>query len=508
MTPARHRDEFVEIGCEFVQDDSSTARLFFGANAIQPGIVMMRIRPVDIDVQDSDPFQHDCLSRKEFASAISSIIKNTDGSAVLSIEGEWGSGKSTFLRMWTSSLKSGDKVQVITFNAWETDYAEDPLIAIIGELESQLEDRENKSVLIKKLQTHAGMLARRAVPALLKSLTYGMLDLNEHIERSAADVTEKFASDLINKYSEQQNALNDFRDALGGIANSEQKLVIVIDELDRCRPTYAVEMLERIKHLFTVDGIIFIIAMDRKQLGSSIKCLYGNEMNVDGYLRRFIDLSCRLPVVSISDFLNASFHAFGIDELIASRPRQRSEFGQPNDVKNILIKFFEANKLALRTQQQVLVRLMLVLASTPNRNAVFPIPTATLLFIKSLNEDVYLSFVTRKISVQELLQWMQSGNVQGFGDDSIFGHLGWQIEFWLRMIAHKRGHDGIDAFHDVRSKVENQGRKDQSSRYDTKEEWLLGQFESQSIYFEGEAFGYIQRKVELVDQIQIEDEPT
>lgn len=63
-----------------------------------------------------------------------------------------------------------------------------------------------------------------------------------------------------------------------------------IDELDRCRPTFAIELLERIKHLFDIQNIVFVLSIDKEQLEASTAAAYGSAINAPEYLRRFIDL--------------------------------------------------------------------------------------------------------------------------------------------------------------------------------------------------------------------------
>ena len=77
-------------------------------------------------------------------------------------------------------------------------------------------------------------------------------------------------------------------------SNREKTVIIFVDELDRCRPSYAIELLERIKHLFNIGGLVFVLALDREQLGHSIKAVYGNGIDSDGYLRRFVDFEYQL----------------------------------------------------------------------------------------------------------------------------------------------------------------------------------------------------------------------
>jgi predicted KAP-like P-loop ATPase len=78
-------------------------------------------------------------------------------------------------------------------------------------------------------------------------------------------------------------------------------LIIFIDELDRCRPLYAIECLERIKHIFGIKRLIFVLSIDKKNLAKSIQSQYGN-IDTNNYLRRFIDLEFDLKNPSIDKF--------------------------------------------------------------------------------------------------------------------------------------------------------------------------------------------------------------
>jgi hypothetical protein len=107
-------------------------------------------------------------------------------------------------------------------------------------------------------------------------------------------------------------------------------LVIIVDELDRCRPPFAVQLLEKIKHLFNVPAIVFVIAVDKGQLGHSIKSMYGQGMDVGGYLRRFIDLDFSLPKPDTRSFCNAQFAKFGLTEIFKKRTVDTIRYDRDN----------------------------------------------------------------------------------------------------------------------------------------------------------------------------------
>ena len=101
-------------------------------------------------------------------------------------------------------------------------------------------------------------------------------------------------------------------------SNEQRSLIVMIDELDRCRPSYAVELLEVAKHLFEADHIVFALAVNRTQLEHSIRGLYGSDFDAGGYLRRFLDVDFMLPDPDRNNFLKALLEGMQIEEAARS----------------------------------------------------------------------------------------------------------------------------------------------------------------------------------------------
>ena len=138
------------------------------------------------------------------------------------------------------------------------------------------------------------------MPGLLRIATAGVLDIQPLIEKEAGQILSSFAETRITKYQEAQSSIAEFRAKLGQMAealieSNGCNLIVMIDELDRCRPSYAVELLEVAKHLFEVEHIVFALAVNRTQLAHSIRALYGSDFDAGGYLRRFFDVDFMLP---------------------------------------------------------------------------------------------------------------------------------------------------------------------------------------------------------------------
>jgi hypothetical protein len=116
-------------------------------------------------------------------------------------------------------------------------------------------------------------------------------------------------------------------------------LVIVIDELDRCRPNYAIQVLEKIKHLFSIPGIVFVLGIDREQIGFSIETLYGKGMDVTGYLSRFIDIDYHLPEPDRRKFIETKLQKHGVDEFFSTQGGGRDKDELPLVLNELTMLF-------------------------------------------------------------------------------------------------------------------------------------------------------------------------
>ena len=332
----------------------------------------MRLRPVPFEVPSSDPFKHDVLQRQPVAVALTELIRTAQDGLVLTIDSPWGSGKTTFLSMWQQHL-SNEGFKTIAFNAWETDFTDDPLVALLGELEvglQQIKNSDSSSMppawadhLDKARRLGATLLTllRRAVPPAIKAATAGILDLDAIPEAAIADYAEKLASDQVKAYEASRQSIHAFRETLKELAEkvtaerdgkSGAPLVFLIDELDRCRPLYALRVLECIKHLFAVPGIVFVLAVDREQLGHAVRGQYGAGMDSAGYLRKFFDLEFTLPPADPERFCKAQFERFGLAAAFKERDSGRDDVYNAWAVEPAFCQLFKAFSCSLRDQER------------------------------------------------------------------------------------------------------------------------------------------------------------
>ena len=373
----------------------------------------MRIRPIDIEVPEDDPFANDRLDRREQAEAIAAILMRIEGPFVVAIDAPWGEGKTTFLRMSRAHLRRKG-VLVVAFNAWETDFCEDPFVAMTTEISLGLEvytaeastgsslSKETRSEIVqalkplwRKSRNLISWRSARKGAKFVVHLTTG-IDISAPIEALSAS-KETLAESKVKAYTEQKGLMKSFTEALAlvGTISKERTgapLVIYIDELDRCRPTYAIELLETVKHLFSVDNIVFILGLNRAELAHSVRAVYGEQFNAERYLSRFIDTEVNLPRPDTSMIIHNAIKACGLEESLAHntvtvRP---SDYG---DTLAIIKTFLDSSELSIREISQAIYHLGMVINSLPtNYHPLLPL-TMVMLVLRSVDRNLYIRFI-------------------------------------------------------------------------------------------------------------------
>ncbi|MBB6507248.1 hypothetical protein F4695_000567 [Rhizobium soli] len=261
------------------------------------------------------------------------IRRGLPGSFVLNIDAKWGEGKTFFVNGVRSELEANGHPAIL-IDAWRDDFSGDPLTAVVAEFDRFLDQYKSKdrSVRVrvaaagKNVRRNAGKLsllmgkgvAKRVshyvvgevseeIAGLISNVVPADVNTKTTIDDASSAVLEmsntaidKYAANKLKQFSEAKVSLANFRQSLeqavkalaaGGL---KPPFFILIDELDRCRPTYAIEMLERIKHLFDAKNVVFILSTDTAQLSNAIRAVYGNDFDSRHYLTRFFDRSYML----------------------------------------------------------------------------------------------------------------------------------------------------------------------------------------------------------------------
>ena len=360
----------------------------------------IRIQPRDIDVPLSDPFKNDLLGRKQSVEILTQIVGSFEGPCVLAVDAGWGEGKTTFLRIWERHLRQ-QEFTVVGFNAWETDFAGDPLVALSTELTDGLRKCMNKPLEPEIRATKKALkeVLRRAVPGAIRLVTANVLDVSPLMEKELAQTLASYAESRLSEYQGAQKSFETFRGTLQEMANSLSEsgrgkpLIVMIDELDRCRPSYAVKLLEVAKHLFSVDHIVFVLAINRSELEHSIKALYGSGFDASGYLRRFFDMEFRLPDPDRSEFIDEALNTVGIKAYFSQTTDRNTKTDREEEVVRYWLKyFFNSHELSLRRIAKAIHHLGLVFKSLPMNLRAYAITAVVALIIRTIDSKLYYDF--------------------------------------------------------------------------------------------------------------------
>lgn len=291
-------------------------------------------------VNENATFQHDDIfHRVDFAKKAMALIESHPagrGACVVSIDAPWGMGKSTFLRMWKNELDSYNQEETacqeplftrapnscIYYNAWENDYYENAFIPLLftmcGSLSTEIDEKEEKklSLLQKVVGTAAGVLGYFACVRTTQDqgLATAVGGLAGAATESIMKMFKKEDLDAISQnYLKDIEMRQDFRNAVSDLAQEAGKLFFFIDELDRCKPLFAIQTLECIKHFFNIPNVVFVFATDISQLARSVAGVYGQGINAGGYLSKFFDYQLHLPTPNVYDIMLYAYPRISID---------------------------------------------------------------------------------------------------------------------------------------------------------------------------------------------------
>jgi len=300
-----------------------------------------------ITFEDRDEFQ-----RKPIAEKVINLLESDIQVSPMIIDGNWGTGKTEFCRKMIHLVESGDSnLRPVYIDAFKADHADEPLMTLLSTILKLLPEAKRPSLMKAALP-----VARFAAKTGLKAGVSWIL------RQDATDVAEDFTSDLKNAgdeavnyavesllidHVEAEERIETLKQALQKIAE-DSPIVIFVDELDRCRPDFAVSMLESIKHVFDVENIQFVLVTNSEQLRASINHCYGAAIEAQRYLDKFIAFSFRLP----ESFKPNGYHAISVSinhmrKLVANSEQLSSGLNKEGhlDFLDLLIR---ENQLSLR----------------------------------------------------------------------------------------------------------------------------------------------------------------
>lgn len=306
-----------------------------------------------------EEWEDDLFHRRAFAQFLTRYLVAQTGarsgsqmrSFTLALDAGWGRGKTFFVERWARDLSSGSPVHpTMVFNAWASDFSSDPLIAFMAALRSAL-DREVKAaglsveakrVASAKLRAAVAGARRAFAPALtqvakgvfkkvtgvatdeiVEAIGSGKFDVDvdadlEEVAKGGLDALNKgldfFFSKALAEETGRATVIEHLRvsieETLRILVDNGGRVLpmfVFVDEVDRCRPSYAIALLEGLKHVFGVRGVCFVVSTHLEQLAEATRAVYGSGFDGRLYLKRFFDVECALPAPSGLAFAESLF---------------------------------------------------------------------------------------------------------------------------------------------------------------------------------------------------------
>lgn len=260
----------------------------------------------------------DYYCRYNFIKNIEKVIDSCvvmDKPMTFSIEGAWGKGKTWVINKLEESIKGLDITKVNTekdlklnngkyivfkYNAWEKDFYNEPLVAILLTIVNQLNDillvENSFKVQVKSIIKESISVLEGALSTISKKiLGFDVINVSRKAFKKFKDLKDEATIKL--SVNDSQNIENDIKTVCKSLSNlsKEIPIVFIVDELDRCVPQNAIKTLERLHHIFgKINNSVTVISVHRKQLDNSIRIMFGNDVSTDTYLSKFIDFSISL----------------------------------------------------------------------------------------------------------------------------------------------------------------------------------------------------------------------
>ena len=272
----------------------------------------MKMRNLDLKLNEENihyVLKNNFINRNRYISSFLKLINGLEENKIIALDGEWGSGKTWFVKSVEYLMNSEsnnelnivdkeimnkvkDKYMTFYYNAWENDDAKSAMLSLIYKL-------INDSCL-QKNESEVGAIPR-LLNTVIKFVTNGAIDIKEDI--FGEQWNNKQITDCIKTSEEIKETFKKIIDNL--LIENKNRLLIIIDEIDRCKPTFAIDLLENIKHFYDDNRIIFLVTTNNKALASSVCKIYGEKYDGALYLDRIFDINLELPSNYIQDYINA-----------------------------------------------------------------------------------------------------------------------------------------------------------------------------------------------------------
>lgn len=353
---------------------------------------------------------NDCFGRKKISEKmIDLLLSNIDVSPMM-VDGKWGTGKTIFCKKSMSLLKDkiadnqSKKVKFSYIDAFNSDHADEPLISLVASISGLIDTSTVKRNFIKVAKNVVRFGLKTATKTALLHILKRHSDdigkeLSNTLESSSDEPINSAIDQLIQEHQESENNIIKLKEVLTNIAKNEN-LIFFVDELDRCRPDFAVDFIECIKHIFDVEGIQFVLLANLEQIEASVKHRYGSDVDAKRYLDKFIKFGFSLPdrVVDANNLSASIVHAKNLIQKSNILKQSSLVIDRSNIFINELILH---NSLSLR-EVETFIRYLEIHAVFSNRQFITQSNNVSFLYIYSVFVFIFKKNKVYKIEKEQV----------------------------------------------------------------------------------------------------------
>ena len=361
-------------------------------------------------IDPSNPWSDDLLARKDVAGRLTNLVATQKPPLSISLHGEWGTGKTFLLKRWKRDLEN-QGFKAIYFNAWEDDFCDDPLLAILGQLSDSFKDDDFRKLAQQLISAGLRLLKNNAQTLLTKHV--GVTAETDANERNLLE-------EYIDVGATRDKLKARLKEQSGSVfIETTHPLVFIIDELDRCRPTFAIELLERVKHIFDVPYLVFVFGINRDELCKSLSSIYG-AIDTDVYLRRFFDFGFHIQEVESQAFAEHLIDKFqlgeafrSLDKALGGQPRVWGYLGLShtydfNSYRVLVPRLWSALSLSLRDMDYGIRLLALMVRNIRPGELSHPFLLAVMVALKFKQQKFYFQLRDRAFRISEIMDYLES----------------------------------------------------------------------------------------------------
>ena len=319
--------------------------------------------------------EHDDFDREIIAD---NIIKLLDSDLTdcypMAIDGGWGTGKSEFCHKLINKMRDNaanyKTRNVIYFDAFEAENVEEPLLSLLAKITEVVPESEKES-----LRSKIAPVVRYGLKITLKGLVSHTLrqnadDIADGLRETIEEESKTIIDGLLKEYSQAKANVDALKKCIEN-AVVQKELVIFVDELDRCRPDFALNVFELVKHVFDIEGVKFIFVINSNQIKAMISHRYGHDVETDVYLEKFIKFSITLPrITSKYQEFNVSARYYELELL---KLQKKHLVGRRNYAYQFISDFIKNKNISLRGVEKLSFSIKLYTELCPTRHLNSPI---------------------------------------------------------------------------------------------------------------------------------------